>query len=192
MAMPSCNRDPHFSDPSSTPSLGQPLNSPYIIKPRARHTHTVILLHDVASNGRIFSHDLLTTGKTSAGKTLDYLFPGVRWVFPSAPRRPCHALEHARIAAWFDVVNLKDPSLRQETQRKGLCTSAREMFTILGWELKLVAPDKVVLGGMGQGARARAGWNQGHDHQSAASAVAGKLSPRCCEISPISASAVST
>ncbi|GJN81307.1 hypothetical protein PLIIFM63780_004840 [Purpureocillium lilacinum] len=151
MAMPSCNRDPHFSDPSSTPSLGQPLNPPYIIKPRARHTHTVILLHDVASNGRIFSHDLLTTGKTSAGKTLDYLFPGVRWVFPSAPRRPCHALEHARIAAWFDVVNLKDPSLRQETQRKGLCTSAREMFTIMGWELKLVAPDKVVLGGMGQG-----------------------------------------
>ncbi|UNI24270.1 hypothetical protein JDV02_010030 [Purpureocillium takamizusanense] len=150
MAIPSCRRDPHFSDASS-PSLGQPLNPPYIVKPRGRHTHTVILLHDVASNGHIFSHDLFTTGKTAAGKTLDSVFPGVRWVFPSAPRRPCHALEHARIAAWFDVVNLKDPSLRQETQRRGLCTSAREIFAILHWELKLVAPDKVVLGGMGQG-----------------------------------------
>ncbi|KAJ6444048.1 phospholipase/carboxylesterase/thioesterase [Purpureocillium lavendulum] len=150
MAMPLCGRDPHFSD-SSSPSPGQPLNPPHIVKPSARHTHTVILLHDVASNGRMFSHDLFTTGKTAAGKTLDSVFPSVRWVFPTAPRRPCHAVEHARIAAWFDVVNLKDPSLRQDTQRRGLCTSAREIFAILRWELMLVAPEKLVLGGMGQG-----------------------------------------
>lgn len=164
MAMPSCGRDLHFSggagggpalspsSPSPSPSTpSQPVNPPHIIRPSARHTHTVILLHDVASNGRIYGRDLLSTGKTSAGRTLDYLYPGVRWVFPTAQRRPCHALGHAKVAAWFDVLSLKDPSLRQDIQRDGLCASAREIFAMLQLEQKLVPPANMVLGGMGQG-----------------------------------------
>uniref|UniRef100_A0A0L0NGG0 Acyl-protein thioesterase 1 n=1 Tax=Tolypocladium ophioglossoides (strain CBS 100239) TaxID=1163406 RepID=A0A0L0NGG0_TOLOC len=146
MAKPACNRDPHFSGGDH-----QPGNPAQVVNPSARHTHTMILLHDLASHGGIFGRDLLKTGKASSGKTLDGLFPGVRFVFPTAQRRACQALKGAKVAMWFDVASLRDPGQRQDLQRKGLCISAREIAAILHWETTLVPPSNVILGGMGQG-----------------------------------------
>ncbi|POR38834.1 Acyl-protein thioesterase 1 [Tolypocladium paradoxum] len=146
MAKPACNRDPHFSG-----GHHQPGSPALVVNPSARHTHTMILLHGLASHGAIFGRDLLRAGRASSGRTLDGLFPGVRFVFPTAQRRPCQALEGAKVALWFDVASLRDPGLRQDLQRRGLCISAREIAAILLWETKLVPAGNVVLGGMGQG-----------------------------------------
>lgn len=149
MAKPACNRDPHFSGGDD-----QPGNPALVVNPSARHTHTMILLHGLGSHGGIFGRDLLKTGKASSGRTLDGLFPGVRFVFPTAQRRACTALQGAKVAMWFDVASLWDPRLREDLQRRGLCASAREIAAILLWETKLVHPSNVILGGLGQGCAA--------------------------------------
>ena len=146
MARPACNRDPHFS--GGTHQLRNPA---FVVKPSARHTHTMILLHGLGSHGGIFGRDLLKMGKASSGKTLDDIFPSVRFVFPTAERRACTALQGGKVAMWFDVASLRFPRLREDLQRRGLCMSAREIASILYWETRLVPPTKVILGGMGQG-----------------------------------------
>ncbi|PHH71918.1 hypothetical protein CDD82_6271 [Ophiocordyceps australis] len=133
-----CHRQPHLS-------------TAFIVKPSAPHTHTVILLHDVASNGTMFGRDLMRLGKTSSNKTLDWLFPGVKFVFPSSPRLPCLALRKMRLSLWFDVARLDDPSFRQEIQRQGLCASTRHIAVLLHWEMRSVPADKIIIGGLGQG-----------------------------------------
>ncbi|KJZ75721.1 hypothetical protein HIM_04878 [Hirsutella minnesotensis 3608] len=125
--------------------------SMFIHRPSAPHTHTVILLHDVASNGRIFGGDLLRLGKTSAGKTLPQLFPGVRFVFPTAPRRQCHAIGQLKTTLWFDVARFEEPRYRQELQRRGLCSSARQLINLVNWEAGFVPAQNIVIGGLGQG-----------------------------------------
>ncbi|KAM4064990.1 phospholipase/Carboxylesterase [Hirsutella rhossiliensis] len=141
MATPACNRDPHLSGE-------QPA---YVVKPSARHTHTVILLHDVASSGNMFGRDLLRAGRTSSGKTLDHLFPGVRFVFPTAQRRPCCALGQLKVGLWFDMARFQEPSFRQDLQRESLCVSARQIVVLLRWEMRLVPATNILIGGLGQG-----------------------------------------
>ncbi|PHH66388.1 hypothetical protein CDD81_7443 [Ophiocordyceps australis] len=133
-----CHRHPHLS-------------TAFVVRPSAPHTHTVILLHDVASNGVMFGRDLMRLGKTSSDKTLDWLFPGVRFVFPSSPRLPCLAMHQMRLSLWFDVARLDDPSFRQDIQRQGLCASTRHIVVLLHWEMRLVPADKIIIGGLGQG-----------------------------------------
>ncbi|EQL03538.1 acyl-protein thioesterase [Ophiocordyceps sinensis CO18] len=143
MATPACNRDPHLS--------GQPSCSAYVVMPSARHTHTVILLHDVASSGNMFGRDLMRAARTSSGKTLDHLFPGVRFVFPTAQRRPCCALDQLKVSLWFDMARFQEPSFRQNLQRDGLCASTRQIVVLLHWEMRLVPAANILIGGLGQG-----------------------------------------
>ncbi|KYK59852.1 hypothetical protein DCS_00986 [Drechmeria coniospora] len=150
------------------PYFGRCLNPPMIVQPRGgTHTHTVILLHGVASNGHIFGHDLLTARVPSSsppgspassssifpqnGRTLDVLFPSVRWVFPTAFRHPCTAIESSRVTLWFDVASLTHPAHQQALQRRGLSISSRELIAIIHSELRRVPASNIIIGGQGQG-----------------------------------------
>ncbi|KAI0459076.1 acyl-protein thioesterase [Xylaria acuta] len=124
---------------------------PYIVEPVARHTHTIILLHGLSSNGEKFGEELLETGRTKNGKTLPELLPGTRFVFPTAKRRRSSAFGRKRLTQWFDIARLSDPSYRKETQLQGLAESAVEIRELLQQETALVSPAGIILGGLSQG-----------------------------------------
>jgi len=127
------------------------LTTPYIVEPSSQHTHTLILLHGLGSNGPKFGSGLLQTGISSNGKTLPDLLPGARFIFPTAKRRRSSAFHRAKLTQWFDIASLDDPSHRSHTQLQGLEESYGEILSILNREAEEVSPKNVILGGLSQG-----------------------------------------
>ncbi|KAI1741678.1 acyl-protein thioesterase [Xylaria scruposa] len=135
-----------------TPGPLRPSNKQlYIVEPTTRHTHTIILLHGLSSNGEKFGKGLLETGITKNGKTLQELFPGTRFVFPTAKRRRSSAFGRKKVTQWFDIARLPDPSYRKEIQLQGLAESTVEIRELLQQEMGLVSPANIILGGLSQG-----------------------------------------
>lgn len=136
--------------PSLTSSLaaGEPL---YIVEPKEPHSHTLILLHGLGSNGTKFGTELLGTGVASSGKKLTDMLPGARFVFPTSKRRRSTAFGRSMITQWFDIVRLADPSYLKERQLDGLAQSVREIREIIAAELVRVQPQNLIIGGLSQG-----------------------------------------
>ncbi|KAI1455797.1 acyl-protein thioesterase [Annulohypoxylon moriforme] len=125
--------------------------STYIVEPTAVHSHTIIFLHGLSSNGEKFGKELLETGVTSSNRTPAQLFPGTRFVFPTAKRRRSSAFNRAILTQWFDIARLPDPEYRKQIQLKGLAESAAELETLIRKETSKVPPQNVILGGLSQG-----------------------------------------
>ncbi|KAI0423376.1 phospholipase/carboxylesterase [Xylaria sp. FL1042] len=138
----------------STSAAWQPPNeSTYIVEPTTKHSHTIIILQGLSSNGEKFGKELLETGKTSAGKTLSDLLPGARFIFPTAKRRRSSAFGRKRLTQWFNIARLPDPSYRKEIQLQGLAESAAEIRELLRQEIDVagVPPTNIIIGGLSQG-----------------------------------------
>ncbi|RYO82996.1 hypothetical protein DL766_005551 [Monosporascus sp. MC13-8B] len=123
----------------------------YIVEPTATHSHTIILLHGLGSNGEKFGRELLETGTTSGGRTLPQLLPSARFIFPTSKRRRSSAFKRALITQWFDIARLPDPAYRQETQLQGLAESVVELSELLRVEMVSISPENIILGGISQG-----------------------------------------
>jgi predicted esterase len=125
--------------------------APLIVLPKTQHTHTFILLHGLGSNGEKFGSELLESGVSSEKQTLRDVFPGAKFIFPTAKWRRSTAFNRAVLTQWFDVYSLDDWSQREDVQIEGLVDSAKYIRGILSEELKSVPATHIVLGGLSQG-----------------------------------------
>ncbi|OTA68433.1 acyl-protein thioesterase [Hypoxylon sp. EC38] len=134
--------------------MGQP-NPPeqaiFVVEPTSTHSHSIIFLHGLSSNGEKFGTEFLETGKTSTGKKLPQLLPGTRWIFPTAKRGRSTAFRRSVLTQWFDVARLPDPEYRRETQLRGLSESTSAIREILSQEMSKVPPENIIIGGLSQG-----------------------------------------
>lgn len=112
----------------------QPL---HIVYPRNGHphTHTVIFLHGRDSTNEEFAGEFFESEASEplvAGqpRTLQALFPTVRWVFPAAP-----ILRSARfdtdMSQWFDIWSVEDPTEQAEIQHEGLRSSVQAILAVV-------------------------------------------------------------
>ncbi|KAF2866833.1 Alpha/Beta hydrolase protein [Massariosphaeria phaeospora] len=124
---------------------------PVIIQPTSLHTHTFVLLHGLGNNGDRFGNELLETGLSSDGQTLNTIFPCARFVFPTAEWRRSAAFGRVRLTQWFNLSSLSDPSQRQEIQMDGFAESASYIRSIIAHEIETLPPGKIILGGLSQG-----------------------------------------
>lgn len=117
---------PVSNDSRATPCRPDGYPKPYIIEPTIAHTHTAILLHGLGSNGSAFGSFFLTTSVSSNEKdsphsrTLNDLYPSMRWVFPTASWRRSTRFRRVKLSSWFDVFSIQDPRVREESQIEGL------------------------------------------------------------------------
>ncbi|KAI1110831.1 alpha/beta-hydrolase [Nemania sp. NC0429] len=125
----------------------------YIAEPKAAHTHTVIFLHGRDSNGREFASELFESEASEPvdqPRTLQDLFPNIRWVFPSAI-----ALHSSRFSTdmsqWFDMWSVENPAERPELQYPGLHQSIEKILTVIKAEETLVPRERIFLAGISQG-----------------------------------------
>ncbi|KAJ4118893.1 hypothetical protein NW768_010632 [Fusarium equiseti] len=125
--------------------------SPYIVEPTGPHTHSLIILHGLGSNGKKFGRELLETGICSDGKSLPELLPGARFIFPTSKKRRSSAFRGSKLTQWFNIASLDDPSYRNHTQTQGLEESSREIFDLIDKEREKVADKNIILGGISQG-----------------------------------------
>lgn len=123
---------------------------PLVIPPSARHTHTFILLHGRGSHAQKFGIEFITS-RTSSGKMLPQLYPGMRFIFPTAKKRRSTTHNRAVINQWFDNYSIEEPSEREELQIEGLRESGAFVRQIILEEAKAVTLENVVVGGLSQG-----------------------------------------
>ncbi|KAK1767887.1 Alpha/Beta hydrolase protein [Phialemonium atrogriseum] len=133
-------------DPTSVPP-------PFVVDPTSAHTHSLILLHGVGSNGEKFGRELLDTGATSDGLTLTQFLPNARFIFPTSRRHRSTAFGRSVLTQWFDIARLSDSSHRKELQLQGLAESARDILELLRpeQEMSKIPRANIVLGGLSQG-----------------------------------------
>jgi predicted esterase len=125
--------------------------SPFVVQPTHKHTQTFILLHGLGSNGEQFGVEFLETGINSHAQKLTDVFPGARFIFPTAKKRRSSAFGRATITQWFDIASLDDPSFKRETQYNGLADSTEHLLKIIKAELGLIQPGQIILGGLSHG-----------------------------------------
>ncbi|KAF3059593.1 Acyl-protein thioesterase 1 [Daldinia childiae] len=130
---------------------GTSRSSPFIVEPTSNHTHSFILLHGLGSNGRKFGEELLETGVISGGKKLTEVFPGARFIFPTAKRRKSSMIRHAKLIQWFDIASLDDLFFKPHTQTRGLVESHGEITHLIKDECQKVSHQNVILGGLSHG-----------------------------------------
>ncbi|KAF2809934.1 alpha/beta-hydrolase [Mytilinidion resinicola] len=123
---------------------------PLIVPSNTTHTHTFIVLHGRGSNAHDFG-PRFSSARTSAGHTLQELFPGVKLVFPTAKKRRAALYNRAWISQWFDNPSLDNPTERQEIMYDGLRESSGIIRGLIQEEAKLVGANNVVLVGLSQG-----------------------------------------
>lgn len=123
----------------------------FVVAPSTAHTHTILLLHGLGSNGQKFGTELLETGIASSGRNLTAVLPYARFVFPTSKRRRSKAFGRSMLTQWFDIARLDDPSYLPARQLKGLAESAKEIMAIIQDELQSVPPQNLIIGGLSQG-----------------------------------------
>ncbi|KAH8668456.1 acyl-protein thioesterase [Xylariales sp. PMI_506] len=121
-----------------------------VVLPQKEHTHTVIFLHGRGDTAQSLAENLFLL-KDTYGRSLDEIFPSVRWVFPQAEIIFCEK-ENQEWSQWFDVWNTLDFSDREELQAPGLQESVRSLIRLTHLEAQAVGGlDRVVLAGFSQG-----------------------------------------
>ncbi|KAI0104741.1 phospholipase/carboxylesterase family protein [Nemania sp. FL0031] len=122
----------------------------------ARHTHTVIFLHgratEAASSARELSDEVLGS-KDYLGRSLQHIFPSVKWVFPQADEVHIELSDGQQKVErqWFDIQDPRDPDRRRELQIPGLKHSVSELIALIRGEAANVGLENVILAGMSQG-----------------------------------------
>jgi predicted esterase len=125
--------------------------SPFVIGPSGKHTQTFILLHGLGSSGEEFGVEFLKTAIASNGQQLNQVFPGARFIFPTAKRRRSSAFGRTLINQWFDIASLDHPSFKRETQYDGLAESASHLLKVIKNEMKFIGSEHIILGGLSHG-----------------------------------------
>ncbi|KAI1814530.1 lysophospholipase II [Poronia punctata] len=128
-------------------------NTTYTVEPRAAHTHTVIFLHGRDSNCREFASELFESEASEPAnqpRTLPDLFPGIRWVFPSAPTLQSERFGTG-MSQWFDMWSVETPVERSELQRPGLDQSVEQILGVIQEEEMSVPRKRIFLAGISQG-----------------------------------------
>ncbi|KAJ9668768.1 hypothetical protein H2201_001013 [Coniosporium apollinis] len=142
---------PQASHPQDKPAGSKKdYPEPLVILPSTIHTHSIILLHGRGSNATRFGLEFLKS-KTSTGQTLQELFPGAKFTFPTAKKRRSTALKRVPINQWFDKYSLEDPAQRLDLQYDGLRETSAFVHSLIRAEAKAVGLRNVILGGLSQG-----------------------------------------
>lgn len=137
-------------DDPGTPGHASP-QPPFTVEPTSRHTHTFILLHGLGSNGPKFGAELVQSAVCANGEKLVDIFPGARFIFPTARRSRSSAFNRTMLTQWFDAAAVGDASHRSERELRGLGESYGEILRIVGREAAEASPQNVILGGLSQG-----------------------------------------
>ncbi|KAL8629262.1 hypothetical protein Q9189_005055 [Teloschistes chrysophthalmus] len=123
--------------------------TPLIVLPLQRHTHTIIALHGRGSEGEEFAEELFEQ-PTSTGKSLGEAYPTLKWVFPSSQERYSTVFQE-EMNEWFDIHSLTDPAVREDLQTEGLHDSVNFLLKVLNDEADLIGQERVFLLGLSQG-----------------------------------------
>ncbi|KAI1492275.1 Alpha/Beta hydrolase protein [Biscogniauxia mediterranea] len=119
------------------------------LPPHNSHTHTVIFLHGRGAGAHEFGIGLLES-TDARGRSLQHIFPSVRWVFPEAETTWAVRLGN-EVSQWFDIWSPINPDERRELQVDGMRESTGKLIRLIQREACRVGLRNIVLAGHSQG-----------------------------------------
>lgn len=137
------------ASPTKTPSTTSP-QQPHIIPATSAHTHTIIFLHGRGSDAETFAEELFVS-RTADGQYFTTRCPGLKWVFPCAPKSHS-ALDQEEVHQWFNMSSVQRPQEDVEVQRPGLWESVAALRQVMEEEAQRVGGmQNIILAGISQG-----------------------------------------
>ncbi len=129
---------------------------PFIVLPTGTHTHTLVLLHGLSTNGVSFGTDFMGNALDARGSTLPQAFPHVKFIFPSGAPRRCTAFGGKLMHVWFDITTITDRTIGEDKQIEGLAESTSYLCRLIREEIAILelvgrSRENLVLGGFSQG-----------------------------------------
>ncbi|WPG98075.1 Hypothetical protein R9X50_00086100 [Acrodontium crateriforme] len=121
----------------------------HVLRPTTPHTHTIIFLHGRGSYSLEFASEFFES-QTSDEQNVRDLFPGVKWIFPSAPYLSCGDTG-SQISQWFDMKVTERPHEDEYQQQKALMKAVEFIGDIVEEESAIIGSKNVILGGISQG-----------------------------------------
>lgn len=115
--------------------------NPDVVDASAAHTATVIMLHGLGDT---------SDGWAPVGFAMRAQVPHVKWIFPTAPRRPITCNGGMYMTGWYDIPELADIDSREDAA--GVLDSCRYIKELIAKEVAAGVPEnRIVLGGFSQG-----------------------------------------
>ncbi|KAI9800875.1 MAG: hypothetical protein M1825_003658 [Sarcosagium campestre] len=114
----------------------------------------MILLHGRGSNGPKFGSALLESPSGDKALALPALFPGFKFICPTAAKRRCTALKRVQIHQWFDNHSLVDCTAREDLQVDGLQETAAYVRSLIDTESRAIPTERIFVAGLSQGCAA--------------------------------------
>lgn len=115
--------------------------------PVVPHTQTMILLHGRDSAAQDFASEFFES-QASDNRTLMQIFPGMKWVFPSAPELRSERFD-CNLPQWFDMWDTENPHEREDQQQ--LDTQVSRIQKIIADEAAVIGSDNLFVAGISQG-----------------------------------------
>eukprot|EP00276_Gloeochaete_wittrockiana_P010990 CAMPEP_0184656196 /NCGR_PEP_ID=MMETSP0308-20130426/15947_1 /TAXON_ID=38269 /ORGANISM="Gloeochaete witrockiana, Strain SAG 46.84" /LENGTH=222 /DNA_ID=CAMNT_0027093197 /DNA_START=143 /DNA_END=811 /DNA_ORIENTATION=- len=117
-----------------------PPPSDIVVKPKQKHTATVIFLHGLGDTGH---------GWADVAPDFQAAVPYCKFIFPTAQVRPVTLNGGMPMPAWFDILGLSDSSQEDE---KGIEEAGHRISSMIEAEVKAGVPaNRIVVGGFSQG-----------------------------------------
>ena len=129
---------------------------PFILLPTKAHTHSLVLLHGLSTDGVIFGTDFMGNALDAKGCTLPQAFPHVKFIFPSGAPRRCTAFGGRLMHVWFDITTITDRTIGEDKQIEGLAESTTYLCRLIREEIAVLelvgrSREDLVFGGFSQG-----------------------------------------
>ena len=121
-----------------------------VVLPQSKHTHTAINFHGRDSTASDYALEF-SESEASDGRNLLDTFPGIRWVFPSAPEISSKRFG-VDISQWFDMWTTENPHERSDEQLQGLSNSIATTTQLILDEASTIGLENIILCGISQGA----------------------------------------
>lgn len=113
--------------------------TPLIVRPRAAHQSTFIMLHGLGDSGN---------GWADLAESLGTAFPNTKFIFPHANTIPVSLNFGMPCPAWYDIRGL---SVDAPEDAAGMRQSRDAVHHLIEEERKTIAADRIVVGGFSQG-----------------------------------------
>jgi predicted esterase len=121
----------------------------HIVPPLQKHTHTLIFLHGKQSTAIEFESELFES-QASDRRFLHEIFPGLKWVFPTAKIRTAERFQEEE-SSWFDMWSVQNPQERPELQISGIRESIACVREVIKQESDIIGSENIILAGISQG-----------------------------------------
>ncbi|EJD53630.1 Phospholipase/carboxylesterase [Auricularia subglabra TFB-10046 SS5] len=115
------------------------------VKPREKHSATVIFIHGLGDSGEGWEPVAQMLGRSNS-------LAHVKWILPHAPNQPVTVNGGMKMPSWYDIYSFEGFGPDRKEDEKGMLRSRDSILALVKKEIEDGIPqERIVVGGFSQG-----------------------------------------